>query len=84
MADDLLIAMIIAGFGFSGAYFRVVFVSWRRNQALERHIQISLQELHAHTLGRNENEVTGSSTVQIEKRVDRIPGGLPEQCKEDV
>ena len=70
MADDLLIAMIIAGFGLSGAYFRAVFVSWRRNQAAEQEREISLRELHAHRLYRDENDVPGSSTVQAEKNVD--------------
>lgn len=73
MADDLLIAMIIAGFGLSGAYFRAVFISWRRDQAAERKRGISLRELHAQRLCRDKNEVTASSTVQIEKRVDRVP-----------
>ena len=84
MADDLLIAMIIAGFGLSGAYFRAVFVSWRRNQAAERKWEISLRELYAHRLSRDENEVTGSSTVQMEKRVDRVLKVQLEQWKEDV
>jgi hypothetical protein len=84
MADDLLIAMIIAGFGFSGAYFRAAFVSWRRNQGAERKREISLRELHAHRLARDNNEVPGSSTVEIEKRVDRVPKAQPEQWKEVV
>ena len=73
MADYILIAMIIAGFGLCGAYFRIAFVSWRRYQSAERKREISLRELHAHSLFRDENEVTGSSTVQIEKRIDRAP-----------
>jgi hypothetical protein len=78
MADDLLIAMIIAGFGLSGAYLRAVFVSWRRNQAAERKREISLRELYAHRLYGDEDEVTGSSAVQIGKRVDRVPKVMPE------
>jgi hypothetical protein len=70
MADYLLVAMIIAGFGLCGVYFRGVFVSWRRNQAAERAREISLRELNAHRLCRDENEVPGSSTVQVEKSVD--------------
>ena len=58
MADDLLIAMIIAGFGLSGAYFRAGFVSWRRNQAAERKREISLRELHSNSLCGVENGVT--------------------------
>jgi hypothetical protein len=70
MADDLLIAMIIAGFGLSGAYFRAVFVSWRRNQAAEWKREISLRELYGRGLCRNANEVAGSSTVQAETSVE--------------
>jgi hypothetical protein len=84
VADYLLFAMIIAGFGLSSAYFRAVFVSWRRNQAAERKREISLRELHAHRVCRDENEVPGSSTVQIEKRIDRVPKAQPEQRKEVV
>jgi hypothetical protein len=73
MADYILIAMIIAGFGLCGAYFRVAFVSWRRYQSAERKREISLRELHAQRLRRDENEVPGSSTDQVEKRVDRVP-----------
>jgi hypothetical protein len=84
MADDLLFAMIIAGFGLSGAYFRAVFVSWRRNQIAERKRELSLRELHAHRLGRDKNEVPGSSTVEIEKREDNGPKAQPEHWKEVV
>jgi hypothetical protein len=84
MADDLLIAMIIAGFGLSGAYFRAAFVSWRRSQAAERKREISVQELHAPRLGRDKDEVPGSSTVEIEERVDSVPKVQPEQWKEVV
>lgn len=84
MEDDLLIATIIAGFGLCGAYFRAVFVSWRRNQAAELKREIGLRHQHAHRLCCDENEITGSSAVQIEKRVDRVPKVQPEQWKEDV
>ena len=84
MADDLLIAMIIAGFGLSGAYFRAVFILWRRNQAAERKRETSLRELQADRLCRDENEVPGSNMAQIEKRVDRVPKAQPEHWKEVV
>ncbi len=45
--DDLLIALIIAGFGFSGAYFRAEYLSWRRCRASERKRETSFRELHA-------------------------------------
>jgi hypothetical protein len=69
MADDLLIAMIIAGFGLSGAYFRAVFVSWRRNQAAKRKREISVGELHSKRLCRDENDAPGSSLVRVEKSI---------------
>jgi hypothetical protein len=53
-------------------------------QAAERKREISLRESHAHRLCRDENEVTGSNTVQMEKRVDRVPKVQLEQGKEDV
>jgi hypothetical protein len=70
MADDILIAMIIAGFGLSGAYFRAVFVSWRRYQAAEQEREISLRELDGHRLCRDKNDATGSSIVRVERSVD--------------
>jgi hypothetical protein len=76
MADDLLIALIIAGFGLSGAYFRAGFVSWRRNQAAERKREISLRELYAHISCRDENAVPGSSTIQAQKSVDATAATL--------
>jgi hypothetical protein len=65
MTDYILIAMIIAGFGLSGAYFRAVYVSWRRYQAAERKREISLRELHADKLCRDDNEVPDSSAVRF-------------------
>jgi hypothetical protein len=70
MADDLLIAIIIAGFGLSGMYFRTAFAEWRRHQAAERRREHNLAALHAHRLHRDENATPGSSTAQVEKRVD--------------
>lgn len=40
--DDLLIAIIIAGIGLSGAYFRAEYVSWRRYKAAIRRKDVSL------------------------------------------
>jgi hypothetical protein len=57
MADNLLIGMIIVGFGLSGVYFRAAFVSWRRNQAAERKREIRMREL-------------GSSVERAEKSID--------------
>jgi hypothetical protein len=62
--------MIIAGFGVSGAYFRALFISWRRYQVAERKRELSLRELYANTLCRDENEVPGASTDQAAKSVD--------------
>jgi len=53
-SDDLLMALIIAGFGLSGVYFGSGYISWRRYQAAERQRELSLRELHANRL-RNEN-----------------------------
>jgi hypothetical protein len=64
MADDLLIAMIIAGFGLSGAYFRAAFILWRRNQAAEQKRGIIQRELFAHRLCRHEK----SSSDQVRPR----------------
>jgi hypothetical protein len=68
MADDLLIAMIIAGFGLSGVYFRTAFVEWRRYHAAERRRELNLRELDPHGLHRDENAIPGSNTAQVEKR----------------
>jgi hypothetical protein len=84
MAEDLLIAVIIAGFGLSGAYFRAAFVSRRRNQAAERKREISLRELHANRMARDDKEAPASTTVEIEELVDRVPKAQPEQWKEVV
>jgi hypothetical protein len=84
MADDLLIAMIIAGFGLSGAYFSAAFVVLRRNQAAEQKRAIIQRELFAHRLCRHEQELRGSSTVEIEKRGNRVTQVQPEPLKEVV
>lgn len=61
-SDGLLLALIIAGFGLSGAYLRAGYISWLRNQAAERKRELSLRELRADSLCRDENDVPGSST----------------------
>jgi hypothetical protein len=48
--DDLLIAMIIAGIGLSGAYLRAECVLHRRFKAAERKKLIVQRELYAHRL----------------------------------
>jgi len=82
MADDLLIAIIIAGFGLSGAYMRAAYVSWRRNHAAERKREVSLHELHSDRLWRDEQDTPidakGAKPAAItegEARpvVDRVP-----------
>jgi hypothetical protein len=45
--DDLLIAIIIAGTGLSGADLSAKYLSWRRYKAAERRKQFSLRELYA-------------------------------------
>jgi hypothetical protein len=74
MADDLLIAMIIAGFGLSGIYFRAVFILWRKNQAAERKKEIILRKLHSDRLRGDENDAPGSSLVRRGKRFDEKAG----------
>jgi len=44
--DDLLIAILIAGLGLSGAYLRAEFFSHRRFKAAERRKELALRELH--------------------------------------
>ena len=63
MADDLLIGMIIVGFGLSGVYFRAAIVSWRRNQAAERRREIRLREL-----GSSLDRVDSGTDAQAAKR----------------
>jgi hypothetical protein len=48
--DDLLIAMIIAGIGLSGAYLRAELVLRRRTKAAEQRDDLSRRELHANRL----------------------------------
>jgi hypothetical protein len=50
MTDDLLIAMIIAGFGLSMAYLRAEFVSRRGRKVKERKKAIVQRELHPNRL----------------------------------
>lgn len=76
MAEDILIAMIIAGFGLSAAYFRAVFVSWRRFQAAEREREINLREIYGDGLCRDENDVPRSGIVRVERSVDANAAAL--------
>lgn len=44
-ADDLLMAIIIGGIGFSGAHLRAEFVFWRRSMAAELRKQASIRQI---------------------------------------
>jgi hypothetical protein len=44
--DDLLIAIIIAGLGLSGACLKAEFLSWRRHNAAQRNQQANLRAWH--------------------------------------
>jgi len=48
--EDLLMAIIIAGVGLSGAYLRAEHLSWRRENDAERQRQASLRERHFNRL----------------------------------
>jgi hypothetical protein len=65
--DDLLIALIIAGFGFSGAYFRAEYLSWRRCRASERKRETSFRELHASRLSCQKNDLPAPGTNRVER-----------------
>jgi hypothetical protein len=64
------IAIIIAGIGLSGAYFRAVFVSWRRYQAAERRKQFSLRELYATHTCDEKKDVSVPNVICVEKSLD--------------
>ena len=68
--DDLLIAVIIAGIGLSGAYFRAEYTSWRSRNAADRRKDLSLCELHTHRLCRDKNGGPALSMMGAEQSVD--------------
>jgi hypothetical protein len=68
--DDLLIAIIIAGFGLSGAYIRAEYLSWRRYHAAERKRETSLRELHASRLSCEKTDPPVPSNIRVEKILD--------------
>ncbi len=61
--DDFLIALIIGGIGLTAAYFRAVFVSWRRYKAAKRRQELSLRELHVNRLRLEKDHVPVRGTV---------------------
>jgi hypothetical protein len=65
--DDLLIALIIVGFGLSGAYFRAEYLSWRRGQASARKRESSLRDLHASRLSGERNDPPAARINRMEK-----------------
>jgi hypothetical protein len=60
--DDLLIAIIIAGLGLSGAYLKAEYLSWRRYNAAQRKQQASLRAWHINRLRRAENDASMRDT----------------------
>jgi hypothetical protein len=68
--DDLLIAIIIAGTGLSGAYLGAKYVSWRRYKAAERRREFSLRELYANHLCDENNDASAPSVIYEEKSLD--------------
>jgi hypothetical protein len=56
--DDLLIAIIMAGIGFSGAYLRAEFDMHRRITAAQRRRELVQLELHTKRVRRGHNELS--------------------------
>jgi len=68
--DDLLIAIIIAGTGLSGAYLGAKYVLWRRYMAAERRREFSLRELYANHVCDEKNDASVPSVICVEKSLD--------------
>ncbi len=68
--DDLLIAIIIAGTGLSGAYLGAKYVSWRRYKAAERRREFSLRELYANHVCEENDDASVPSVISAEKSLD--------------
>jgi hypothetical protein len=45
--DDVLLLMVVGGFGVATAYLRAEYVRWREQGASERRRENALRELHA-------------------------------------
>jgi len=56
--DDLLIAIIIAGIGLSGAYLRAELLLHRRMTAIQRRRELAEFELHAMRVPLEQNDMS--------------------------
>jgi hypothetical protein len=56
--DDILIAIILAGIGFSGVYLRAELVLHRRMTALRRRRELVKRDFHAKRVGLGQNDVS--------------------------
>jgi hypothetical protein len=75
--DDLLMAIIIAGLGLSGAYLRAEHMSWRRENDAERQRQAGLRERHLNRLLGKDPEVN----LRLSDPATRKPATLASAAK---
>jgi hypothetical protein len=67
--DDLMIAIIIAGMGLTGAYLRAEFMSWRKSNAAERRKRAGLRT------GRADTSLRGSAIPDFPVSIERRSAG---------
>jgi hypothetical protein len=80
--DDLLIAIIIAGNGLSGACLCAEYREWRRDLDAEKRRAVSFREMHAHHMGLEECDIRasrgGGQQKVVATKSRTIPGMVAE------
>jgi hypothetical protein len=74
--EDLLIMVIVAGAGLSGAYLRAELVWWRRYSDAERKQRASLREWHLERLQREETDGPAPGRLNSEQPSMPMPPTL--------
>jgi len=81
--DDLLIAIIIAGIGLSGACLGVQYCEWRKYRDAEKRQAASCREMHAHRMGLQERDICaprgGAQQTNVDAKSRRLQKLSPER-----
>jgi hypothetical protein len=80
--DNLLIAIIIAGIGLSGACLCAKYREWRRDLDAEKRQAVSFREMHVHHMGLEECDMRasrgGGQQKVVATKSTTIPGMIAE------
>jgi hypothetical protein len=68
--DDVLLGVIVGGFGLCAAYFRDAYIRWREHRAAEMRKEMRMRELHINRFSHREDADSIRDVLDLEELAD--------------